>query len=204
MYIPAWHREENPAVLHDLMRRFSFATLVTNDGGAPFASHLPFLIDAEHGAHGTLRAHLARANPQWHHFQEGVEALVIFQGPHAYISPSLYENQASVPTWNYAVVHAYGVPRLLDDTAFRAMLEELVQTYESGRAQPWIMDLPEESIQKMMRGIVGFEIEITRLEGKLKFSQNRSETDQERVIAALLQSPAPLDNELAAWMQAAR
>ncbi|HZO90441.1 MAG TPA: FMN-binding negative transcriptional regulator [Chthonomonadaceae bacterium] len=202
MYIPASFRVENPAVLHDLMRQFSFATLVTNDdNGRPFASHLPFLLDAERGPHGTLRAHMARANPQWRQFREGSEALVIFQGPHAYISPSWYEVHPSVPTWNYAVVHAYGVPRLLGEEALYLMLKDLVNTYESGFERPWSFDEAEAHVGSMLRAIVGFDIEITRLEGKFKLSQNRSQADKERVIAALEQAADPFSAELAAWMR---
>lgn len=201
MYIPAWHREENPAVLHALMREYAFATLVTTHDNAPFATHLPVLLDGDKGALGTLNAHIARANPQWHDFESGQEALAIFQGPHAYISPAWYDAPLSVPTWNYAVVHAYGVPRLLDDDALYRTLARLVETFESPREAPWPFDLPDDFTQKMMRGIVGFEIEITRLEGKLKLSQNRSETDQNRVIAALRQTEDPLNIATAAWME---
>src|SRR5262245_32627214 len=107
MYIPNSFREDDQAELHDLMRQNNFAILVTQHGGAPFATHAPFLLDAERGPHGTLLAHIARANPQWRDFDGQQEALVIFQGPHAYISPSWYEVAPSVPTWNYAAVHAY-------------------------------------------------------------------------------------------------
>jgi len=113
MYIPNSHRADDRAQLHGLMRQYNFATLVTQHEDAPFATHLPFLLDTERGAHGTLLAHLARANPQWRDFVAGREVLVIFQGPHAYISPSWYQVHPSVPTWNYAVVHAYGVPRII-------------------------------------------------------------------------------------------
>jgi transcriptional regulator len=204
MYIPNWHREENKTVLHDLMRTYSFATLVTNAENTPFASHLPFLLDAERGANGTLRAHLARANPQWQQFREEQEALVIFQGPHAYISPSWYDpHPGNVPTWNYAVVHAYGIPRLLDDAELKTTLHDLVQTYEAGFEQPWVLEMPEDLLEKMLRGIVGFKIEITRLEGKLKLSQNRPAASQERVLAGLRQSGDPLDAAVAEWMERA-
>lgn len=198
MYIPNWFREERREVLHDLMRRNSFATLVTYDGERPFASHLPFFLDAEQGEHGTLRAHLARANEQWQHFAAGREAMVLFQGAHAYISPTWYEKQPSVPTWNYAVVHAYGVPRLLDDEAFFRLLHDLVAVYEP---QPDALDMPEAHVRKLMPAIVGFEIEITRLEGKFKLGQNRSETDYARVITALRQSSDPLASALADLMR---
>src|SRR5206468_2683175 len=135
---------------------------------------------------GTLLSHMARANDQWQDFARGAEALVIFQGHHTYISPSWYEIHPSVPTWNYMVVHAYGTPRLItDDDRIRAALRELVATHESAFDEPWPMDLPDDYLRKMLRGIVAFEIPITRLEGKFKLSQNRSERDRQLVIAAL-------------------
>src|SRR6266545_5827323 len=198
MYIPNSFREDDRSLLHDLMRQHNFGILVTQRDGTPFATHLPFLLDAERGPHGTLLAHMARANPQWRDFAAGGEALVIFQGPHAYISPSWYETHPSVPTWNYAVVHAYGIPRIVEDHAtLHHMLETLVDTHEAAFAQPWRLDLPHVYLDKMMRAVVGFEIEITRLEGKLKLSQNRSEHDQHRVAEALRQSENPLDRSVA-------
>ncbi len=193
MYLPKSFQIEDLAELHAFMRAFGFATLVTQHAGAPFASHLPFLLDAERGPHGTLLAHMARANPQWRDFTAGGEALVIFQGPHAYISPSWYETHPSVPTWNYAVVHVYGQPRIVEDHAtLHHMLETLVDTHEAAFAQPWRMDLPHDYLDKMMRAVVGFEIEITRLEGKFKLSQNRPATDQRHVVDALAASGDPL------------
>lgn len=201
MYIPAWFREERIPVLHDLMRQYAFASLVTLQRDRPFATHLPFILDSKRGALGVLQAHLARANPQWKDFEAGQEALVIFQGPHAYISSAWYDVQPSVPTWNYAVVHAYGTPRIVDEQTLRAIVEATVQTFESEREQPWRMDLPEEYIVKMLRGIVGFEMEITRLEGKFEMSQNRSGEDRKRVIAALLESEYSGDHATADWMK---
>jgi transcriptional regulator len=189
MYLPAFNRVTDPTILHDLMQRFSFATLVTQHEGRPFATHLPFLVEPESGAHGRLVAQLAHANPQWTDFAPDVEALVIFQGPHTYISPSWYEAHPSVPTWNYAVVHAYGVPRVLEDeAAITEALRRLVATHEGGFAEPWGLEqVPAEYLQTMQRGIVTFELPIGRLEGKLKLSQNRSPADRARVIAALEQ-----------------
>jgi transcriptional regulator len=126
MYLPASFRVEDPARLHELMRRNSFATLVTCRADAPFVTHLPFVVDAAKGPHGSLRAHMARANEHWRQFEPGKESLVIFQGPHAYISPSLYAGGPSVPTWDYMVVHAYGIPRLLEGDEFYAALQDLV------------------------------------------------------------------------------
>ena len=202
MYLPKSFQIEDIAELHAFMRAYSFATLVTQHEGVPFASHLPFLLDAARAPQGTLLAHMARANPQWRDFAAGGEALVIFQGPHAYISPSWYETHPSVPTWNYAVVHVYGIPRIVEDHAtLHHMLETLVDTHEAAFAQPWRMDLPPDYLDKMMRAVVGFEINITRLEGKLKLSQNRSEHDQHQVAEALGQSENQLDLGVAGMME---
>jgi transcriptional regulator len=129
---------------------------------------------------------MARANPQWRDFAGKPEVLVIFQGPQAYVSPSWYEDHPSVPTWNYAVVHAHGTPEVIDDgAAMHEMLQSLVQAHEAPLPQPWTFDLPEDYLHNMMQGIVGFTIRISRLEGKYKLSQNRPSTDQQRVVVAL-------------------
>ncbi len=190
MYIPKAFREDDINALHALMQEYSFATLITQHEGVPFATHLPFLLDTQRGQHGTLLAHMARANPQWHDFSSEQEVLTIFQGPHAYISPSWYEVELSVPTWNYAVVHAYGIPRLIENgEELYKLLKILIETHEAQFENPWPFHLPDDYLQKMIRGIVGFEIEITRLEGKCKMSQNRTESEQENVIDALQESP---------------
>src|SRR5438034_9676651 len=189
MYIPKAFREDDLNTLHKLIREYSFATLITQHEGVPFATHLPFILDAQRGQNGSLLAHMARANPQWHDFASEQEVLVIFQGPHAYVSPSWYEVELSVPTWNYAVVHAYGIPRLLEDgEELYKLLKTLIETHEAQFENPWPFQLPDDYLQKMMRGIVGFEIEITQLEGKFKLSQNRTESERENVVAALLES----------------
>lgn len=185
MYIPAAFRVEDLETLHAFMQRYSFATLVTVGDGEPFATHLPLLLDAVRGPYGTLRGHVARANPQWRQLSTG-SPLVIFQGPHSYVSPSWYEAELAVPTWNYTAVHAYGTARLLEDAdELMSLLRALTAIYEAPRPEPWQMDLPEEWLRNLARGIVGFELEITRLEGKWKLSQNRPEADREQVAAAL-------------------
>ncbi len=190
MYIPRSNLITDNAALHDLMRRFSFAILVTTREGHSVATHLPFLVYSEGGEHGRLVAHMARANPQWTDFAPAGEVLVIFQGDHTYISPSWYADHPSVPTWNYMIAHAYGIPQIITDEArIRASLSKLVATHEAGFDEPWPIDvLPDDYLRTMMRGIVAFEIPIARLEGKFKLSQNRSEDDQRRVIAGLEES----------------
>jgi transcriptional regulator len=184
MYLPAHFREDDITVLHDFIRENNFGILVTHHEGAPFATHMPFLFDAGRGPQGTLMAHMALGNPQWRTFSQQREALAIFSGPHAYVTPSWYEVELSVPTWNYAIVHAYGTLQLIEDTEeLRSLLNKLVRVNEAGFEQPWPNALPEDYMQKMMRGVVGFTMQITRLEGKFKLSQNRNPREQARVIA---------------------
>lgn len=168
------------------------------------ASHLPFLLQSEAGAPGVLLGHMARANPQWHDFQSGAEVLVLFQGPHGYISPSWYESVEAVPTWNYEAVHAYGVPHLIEDPAtVRSLLDALVSEYEAGQPVPWsTRQISDELVTKLQRAIVGFEIRITRLEGKRKLSQNRPAADQRGVLTGLRSTGAPNALELAELMEA--
>src|SRR6266571_1097663 len=202
MYMPTLHREEDLATLHTLMRNYSFATLVTQHDGVPFATHVPLILEANEGPYGTLYGHIARANPQWRDFHETQQVLVIFQGPHTYVSPSWYEVELSVPTWNYTAVHAYGAPHLVTDyDAFYALLDTLVRTHESQFARPWLFQLPEDYVHKMMLGIVAFAIPITRLGGKFKLSQNRSLTDQQYVAATLQQSADPVSRDVGTLMQ---
>lgn len=189
MYTPPAFREDDLQTIHALMRDNSFAILVTQQDGVPLATHLPFMLDTERGPYGTLIAHMARANTQWHTFADAQEALAIFQGPHAYVTPSWYDPGLNVPTWNYAAVHAYGVPHLIENEAtLYAMLSRLTATHEAGFEQPWLFEMGPDDFRGKLKGIVGFEMEITRLEGKMKLSQNRSQADQERVAAALAES----------------
>ena len=182
MYTPKHFEITDTEVLHDLMRAHSFATIINIVDGVPFATHMPVVLDA---TRGMLRTHIARANPQWKQFSSDTEILVIFQGDHSYISPNFYATHPSVPTWNYMTVHAYAKPRILEQEGeVRNMLLELVQEYEG--ANGWDMNtLTAEFLHGMMKGIVAFELEITRLEGKFKLSQNRNQTDQHGVIANL-------------------
>lgn len=204
MYIPKAFLEENIDVLHAFMQENKFAILVTMQEGVPLATHLPLILDCESGQYGTLRGHMARANTQWRTFAETTEVLVIFPGPHAYISPSWYVNEpeTSVPTWNFAAVHAYGIPHIVsDEEALYTLLKDSVDTFEAGFTQPWTIQERGDFMRKKMRAIVGFEIPITRLEGKLKLSQNRSEEDRERVVAMLQGSDDAVSNATAKLMR---
>jgi transcriptional regulator len=200
MYIPKHFELTDTKTMHDLMRQFSFATIVSVLEGAPFATHMPVVVRPELGEFGKLRTHIARANPQWESFSSDSEILVIFQGDHTYISPKWYETHPSVPTWNYVTVHAYGKPKIVEEPEqVRKLLDELIGTYEG--EQGWnSSNLSDKYMDGMMRGIVAFEIEITRLEGKMKLSQNRSEADRQGVVAALATSASPDDQAIAEKM----
>jgi transcriptional regulator len=194
MYVPKHFAIAENAACHRLIAEHGFAELVTTDAaGLPFASHLPFLIDPARGPNGTLIAHMARANPQWQHFANSKPALAMFHGPHAYVSPAWYATHPAVPTWNYIAVHAYGVPKIVDaPAAVKDILWRLVDTNEAANGTTWRMGgLSEQYLDGMMRAIVAFEIEIERLEGKAKLSQNRDATDQARVAEALAASGDP-------------
>ena len=201
MYIPPAFRIEDAGKLAAFIQQHSFATLITHDGTAPFASHLPMLFRPGTGGHGTLVAHMARANPQWQHFASGSEVLAIFHGPHSYISPSWYQTGPAVPTWNYAAVHAYGVPVLISEPErVLALLRETVAAYESAFAQPWTGDQFPEFIGKLMQGIVAFEMPVSRIEGKFKLGQNRPAADSQGVFEALSRSEDANDRALAQLM----
>ena len=197
MYCPKAFAVSDPEQLQRFIERYSFATLVSAVDGHPFATHLPLLLDASTSAHGTLLGHMARANPQWQAFEGGQEVLAIFQGPHAYISPSWYETTPAVPTWNYATVHVYGVPRIIEDSERLAtVVDRLTAVYESGMPQPWPGDIPVDFKQKLLKAIVGFVIDITRIEGKFKLGQNRPLADQRAVAQRLATQADPVAHEL--------
>jgi transcriptional regulator len=187
MYVPPHFAVTDPQRLIGLMQAASFAQLVTVADGEPFVSHLPLLWQDDGSSHGRLIGHMARANPQWRHFSSASNALAVFAGPHAYISPSWYESAAQVPTWNYAAVHAYGAPRIVEEPhAVLEILRKLVGTYEGGFERPWRMDgLPEGHAERMSKAIVAFEMPITRLEGKWKLGQNKSAADRVGTAVAL-------------------
>ncbi|HTS55748.1 MAG TPA: FMN-binding negative transcriptional regulator [Burkholderiales bacterium] len=202
IYLPEAFHETDREALHALIESHGFATLISPDPDDPVITHLPLLLDRGRGVQGTLIGHVARANPHWHRIRERPDVLAVFHGPHAYVSPSWYGVQPSVPTWNYAVVHATGRARLLHDaSALESITQRLVQTFESPRPTPWRMDLPSGFRQQMLSAIVGFEIEITRLSGKFKLSQNRTLDDRRRVVAALEAGSAP-ESEVATLMRA--
>jgi len=196
MYVPQHFAENDPTTLAEFIGAHSFGTLVTSADGVPFASHVPFLYDR---AAGVLHCHLARANPQWRHFELPHEALAIFAGPHSYISPTWY-TEAGVPTWNYAVAHVYGSGRVIDDVdATGRHVEALAAKFEQGRAAPWAPNYD----RRRLAGIVGIEIRVRAIEGKFKLSQNRSAADRDGVVTQLRASGTDNDAALAALMVAA-
>ncbi|OWT80104.1 MULTISPECIES: FMN-binding negative transcriptional regulator [unclassified Achromobacter] len=182
MYTPPAYAEHDSAALHAFMRAHSFATLVTVGEGGANATHLPFLLRGE-----TLITHLARANPQWRDLQAGAPALVLFQGPHAFISPSWYENQQTFPTWNYTAVHVRGQPRLIEAPEdIRAVLQATVATYDSPLGGTWRFDaMPDTLTLPRLKAIAALEIPLASVEGKMKLNQDKSVPDRQGVIAAL-------------------
>lgn len=191
MYNPPHFREDRLDVLHGLIREHPFATLVTTGPDGLGADHIPMEIDASVGPFGTLVGHVSRANPLWKLAASGAQVLAIFQGPQMYITPSWYatkrENGKVVPTWNYAVVHAHGPLRAIEDRDWlRAFVERLTNRHEDPRAEPWrVSDAPDDFVEGLLKGIVGVEVPIARIEGKWKVSQNRPGTDRAGVVAGL-------------------
>ncbi len=179
MYLPDAFRPDDQQTLLKQVTAYPFATVITHGDGGLMASHLPLLFDEQRNL---LRGHLARANPQYAHLGAGADVLAVFHGPHAYVSPSVYEEHPSVPTWNYVVVHARGRGRLVDETALRGILEDLVGHFDP---TGWRFEAPEEYVRTALDSIAGFEVPIERLEGKWKLSQNRPRNDQERVATWL-------------------
>lgn len=209
MYCPPAFVENDRDTIARMIRAHPFGQLITCDQGRSEVTHLPFMYEQDeavlgHGlgkSKGKLIGHIARANPQWQHFASGEEVLVVFQGPHTYISPSWYKN-FGVPTWNYAVVHVRGTVRLIEDEArLIAMLTELTETHEAARPAPWVFDIDPERRAHLMAMLVGFEIDITDIQATFKFNQNRSEEDRAGVIAALSQSPDANDQAVARLMR---
>jgi transcriptional regulator len=196
MYIPKHFEQTSASALWDFIEAHAFGTLLTVVDGAPMLSHLPFLPDR---AASVLHCHVARANPHWRDIERSPQALVIFAGPHGYVSPTWYAERGGVPTWNYAVVHAHGSAQAVDDAErTRKHVEALAAKYERGRPAPWVPDYDT----RRLAGIVGIDIGVTRLEGKFKLSQNRSDADHARVVAALEASGSADDAALAKLMAA--
>jgi transcriptional regulator len=203
MYTPKFNQVSDRAILLEAMRAYSFAILFgpldpTVGNASHHATHLPLIVKDE-GPHGTVEGHFAKANPHWQSLVNR-ETLVVFPGPHSYVSPSLYAEELSVPTWNYIAIHAYGTLQLIeDDDSKQALLAGLIQANEPAYAEQW-HDLPDGYRRTMLAGIVGFRIPIARIEGKFKLSQNRPEADR-RSVFATQKDGTPDQQSLAAWME---
>ncbi len=197
MYVPTSFAETHVPTLHALMRAHPLGTLVVPTADGLDANHLPFVLHPQPVPFGTLHGHVARPNPVWRGMALTGQALVIFQGPERYISPAWYPSKGEtggkvVPTWNYAVVHAYVTPRVMDDRDWvRRHLEDLVRLHEEPRAEPWrVSDAPADWLERTADGVIGLELVITRLVGKFKLSQNRPMADREGVVAGLAREDA--------------
>jgi transcriptional regulator len=191
MYLPEQFAEQRVEELQRIIRDFPLGTIVTHTGQGLDANHIPFELDPERGAYGTLQGHIARANPLWTGVPNGADVLVIFRGNDGYISPSWYpskqETHRHVPTWNYEVVHAHGKLRIVDDEKFvRGVLARLTRRHEAAEPRPWKMgDAPADYLDQMLKMIVGIEVEISRVQGKRKLGQNRDARDLEGAVRAL-------------------
>jgi len=207
MHVPSHFAESDPEVLRALIRAHPLGTWVTQDGDTLVANHIPFLLDADRGPHGTLVGHVARANPVWRTFSTRVRSLVVFQGVDTYVTPSFYPSKRAhgkvVPTWNYAVVHAQGMPRAIEDRDWLLqLLERLVTTHEATEALPWkIADAPADYVDGLLRVIVGIEIPVDALTGKWKVSQNRPDADRRGVADGLAARGGAAAVEMAALVR---
>jgi transcriptional regulator len=211
MYTPAHFKVEDAVEVHALMRAHPFAILVTHGADGVVATHLPTVLKVDNaGPLGRIECHVARPNPQWRSIAPGAEALLIFQGPNAYIRPGWYPSKAehgkAVPTWNYAVVHAYGPLQVMSDKAWLlAHVSELSDQQEAPYAARWSMaDAPQSYLDAMARGIVGLTLEITRLEGKMKMSQNREDRDRAGVVHGLVERAEGDDAAIAGLVERLR
>jgi transcriptional regulator len=197
MYTPKFNQVSDRAVLLEAMRAHSFAILLGPEGELR-ATHLPLIVRDE-GEHGTLLGHFARANSHWSALA-GKETLVVFPGPHSYVSPSLYTEPLSVPTWNYIAIHAYGTLALIeDDAAKNHLVEELIQQHDQAYLDRW-RSMPEGYRRSMLAGIMGFRLPISRIEGKFKLSQNRA-AEERRNVQAAHATGSDDQRELARWME---
>jgi transcriptional regulator len=207
MYVPPHFAPEDRAAIYRMIRSARLATLVTLGSEGMEASHVPVLLDEEEGDRAAIRGHLARANPQWRRSSAETPALAIFLGPDAYVSPTWYQTKREtgkvVPTWNYLAVHAYGRVEFFEDAdRLRAIVTALTQRHEGSRADPWaVSDAPADYIAAQLRGIIGFRLEIDRLEGKWKLSQNRPAVDRQGVVAGLEREGGPAEQALARAMR---
>ncbi|MDY7220905.1 FMN-binding negative transcriptional regulator [Halalkalibacterium halodurans] len=201
MYIPKAFHVDDVNELMTFIRNHSFGIMVSQTEEEPFATHLPFLLDEQKGENGVLISHLARANPHWQGLQDQ-KVLVVFQGPHAYISPTWYDEPRTVPTWNYVAVHVYGTFRQIQDKhKVKEWIEKTVNVYEQTMNPPWEAVFDEPFMEGLLNGIVAFEIEVERMEGKWKLNQNHPIERQERVVKKLKSINEPNAQKMAELME---
>lgn len=199
MYIPRAFEVTDRERLFAFIQANSFGILFSQNNGQPCATHLPFLLEADSGSNGVLWGHFAKANPHWKKFAG--EVLVVFSGPHAYISPTWYEAENTVPTWNYTAVHAYGHITLVQEKEeLLQIVQKTINFYEASMPTPWQFDSSQEFYRKLIGGVVGFKIEISRLEGKWKLNQNHPLERQRKVVKALQHSRDQNEQAIAALM----
>jgi transcriptional regulator len=201
MYVPAAFAETDPARLFDLIEAYSFGLLISSGDGEPLATHLPLLVEREVAPRGRLIGHMARANPHWQSL-DGRRVLCVFAGPHAYVSPTWYEAQNVVPTWNYVAVHVYGTCRLVDEAKAADVVARYVATYERSQAEAWQLDTGTRYFERLVKLIVGFYVEIERTEGKWKLGQNHPPEWRARAARRLAASDDASAREIARLMQA--
>ena len=200
MYIPKHFAVTDRSKMLDFIKSNGFGILFSHTGSEPMASHLPFILDEDSGEQGLILGHMAKANRQWQH-ADGQQVLVVFHGPHSYVSPTWYQNEDTVPTWNYVAVHAYGVFKAVED---RAGIEDIVgritDYYEASQPQPWQADFSTAYAGQMIKRVVAFEIELTRLQGKWKLNQNHPES-RRRMVAEQLTLGGDNDRQIAGLIQ---
>jgi len=199
MYIPNSFKETDPDILYPFVKDHNFGTVFSQTKNGPVATHLPFIVNREEDI---LIAHFARENKHWQHITQGEELLIVFQGPHGYISPSWYKEKNTVPTWNYAAVHVYGTPVITHDLdELRKMVDSLTHHHEQNIDSDWDYEAAHKKRDQLIKGIVGLSVHVNRMEGQFKFNQNRSQEDRVEVIKALEKSDLESDRSIAEIMK---
>lgn len=207
MYLPAHFEMTDATILHDVIVKYPLGTWIVSNGHELVINHIPFLFEPDHGAHGALIGHVARANPVWTELNESTKSAVVFHAEQGYVSPNWYASKRSdgrvVPTWNYAVVHVHGTAKTIEDKeALLQIVSTLTNQHEANQAHPWkVPDAPGDYIDKLLGAIVGIEIQIESIQGKFKLSQNRSAQDRQGVIAGLQDSNNSVELALAKRMK---
>jgi transcriptional regulator len=189
-------------LMHQIMKEYNFANVVTSSSGECYANHFPLILNTTAGPFGTLEGHMSRSNPQWQQMQKNARILVIFNGPHAYISPSTGVSSKMLPTWNYVALHAYGSVEVIEEPReIVGIMSRSIKEFEVGIEKPWKMALPQEYLDLLVSKVVGFKLKIDRLEPQIKLNQDREKQERESVTAHLSRSHRDEDKQIAAWME---